>query len=122
VLASCCAVLCCAVLCCAVLCCAVLCCAVLCCVVLCCAELEESSRLPSAVDLYDKAIVLCGLSKSWGLPGLRLGWVASKDQQLLQQVRGCSTTSTHSHCPCGGLYCIKVTHHGVCDWETLAAK
>lgn len=62
-----------------------------CCAVLCCAERQEASRLLSAVDAYDKAVVLCGLSKSWGLPGLRLGWVASKDQQLLQQVRGSST-------------------------------
>jgi len=51
------------------------------------AEKDEASRLPSAVDIYPKAVTLCGLSKSWGLPGLRLGWVTSKDKQLLEQVR-----------------------------------
>jgi aspartate/methionine/tyrosine aminotransferase len=51
------------------------------------AEADASSRLPSGVDVYPKAVTLCGLSKSWGLPGLRLGWVACKDKQLLQEVR-----------------------------------
>lgn len=54
------------------------------------AEKDAATRLPSGVDLYDKCITLCGLSKSWGLPGLRLGWVACKDQELLQQVIICN--------------------------------
>ena len=49
-------------------------------------ELDASTRVTTAVDMYSKAIVLCGLSKSWGLPGLRLGWIASKDKTLLKQV------------------------------------
>jgi aspartate/methionine/tyrosine aminotransferase len=80
---------------------AALCCAVMLCHVLCCTEREEASRLPSAVDLYDKAIVLCGLSKSWGLPGLRLGWIAGKDQQLLQQVSKGSSTTHNCNTPYG---------------------
>lgn len=38
--------------------------------------------------MYDegKGIVLCGLSKSWGLPGLRIGWLASHDKGLLERV------------------------------------
>lgn len=47
---------------------------------------EPEAPLPSAADLYDKAVALWGLSKSWGLPGLRLGWLASKDAELLQAV------------------------------------
>lgn len=50
------------------------------------AELPPLAPLPSAVDCYDKTITLCGLSKSWGLPGLRVGWIASQAQQVLQQV------------------------------------
>ena len=89
-------------------------------------EEDPESRLPSAVDAYEKAITLsgtalisslsspvisprrhvhvladvitpgnrvshpfsglAGLSKAWGLPGLRLGWLATHDAALLQRV------------------------------------
>jgi len=49
-------------------------------------ELPPNTPLPSAVERYDRGITLCGLSKSWALPGLRIGWVACQDQQLLQRV------------------------------------
>ena len=87
-------------------------------------EVDPDSRLPSAVDAYEKAITLsgtafqrvrpvtrfagalpidtrrrslqwaksgscpglAGLSKAWGLPGLRLGWLATHDAAVLQQV------------------------------------
>jgi aspartate/methionine/tyrosine aminotransferase len=42
-------------------------------------ERDEAERLPSAVDLYGKAIVLAGLSKTHGLPGLRTGWLIVRD-------------------------------------------
>ena len=38
--------------------------------------------IPSAADLYDKAVVLSGLSKTYGLPGLRTGWLVVKDASL----------------------------------------
>ena len=30
--------------------------------------------------------VTTGLSKAWGLPGLRMGWLATHDAALLQRV------------------------------------
>lgn len=42
------------------------------------------SPLPSASDLYPRAISLFGLSKSFGLPGLRLGWVVTRDKGLME--------------------------------------
>ncbi|MFZ0546072.1 MAG: pyridoxal phosphate-dependent aminotransferase [Candidatus Promineifilaceae bacterium] len=43
-------------------------------------ELVGRPTLPSAADLYERAIVLSGLSKSYGLPGLRSGWLAVTDK------------------------------------------
>ena len=45
-------------------------------------EREPADRLPSAADLYERAIVLSGLSKAHGLPGLRAGWLIVRDPTL----------------------------------------
>lgn len=37
---------------------------------------QTDSMTPTFWGLYDKVIVISGLSKSFGLPGLRVGWVA----------------------------------------------
>ena len=42
-------------------------------------------RLPAVCDRYEKGISLWGLSKSFGLPGLRIGWLATQDNALLQR-------------------------------------
>ena len=49
-------------------------------------EYEPSKRLQPACDLYDKAISLGVMSKSFGLAGLRIGWTATKDQNLLNKL------------------------------------
>jgi aspartate/methionine/tyrosine aminotransferase len=43
-------------------------------------EHDGTARLPAAADLYSKAVSLGGLSKSFGLPGLRTGWLATRDK------------------------------------------
>ena len=45
-------------------------------------ELDEAGRLPAVCACYDKGISLSGLSKSFGLPGLRIGWLATRDHEL----------------------------------------
>jgi aspartate/methionine/tyrosine aminotransferase len=45
-------------------------------------EMGGSQRLPSAVDRYERAIVLSGLSKVHGLPGLRAGWLVLRDAAM----------------------------------------
>ncbi|NNF47292.1 MAG: aminotransferase class I/II-fold pyridoxal phosphate-dependent enzyme [Desulfofustis sp.] len=49
-------------------------------------EGDPSTRLPQAVDLYEKALSLNVMSKAYGLPGLRIGWIASKDKRLLTKM------------------------------------
>jgi aspartate/methionine/tyrosine aminotransferase len=46
-------------------------------------ELDPARRLPQAADLSPTAISLNVLSKAYGLPGLRIGWLASQDRDLL---------------------------------------
>ena len=42
--------------------------------------------MPQAADIYEKGISLNVLSKAYGLPGLRVGWIASKDTNVLQRI------------------------------------
>ncbi len=49
-------------------------------------EYEKDDRLPSVADIYDQGISLSGVSKSFSLPGLRLGWLSSKDPIFIQKV------------------------------------
>ena len=46
-------------------------------------EYEAETRLPPVADLYERGISLSGLSKSFALPGLRIGWLTMRDQELL---------------------------------------
>ena len=49
-------------------------------------EPAPESRLPAAVDLYERAVSLAGMSKAFGLAGLRIGWVAARDRGLLERM------------------------------------
>ena len=42
-------------------------------------EHDPRGRLPAACDVDDHAVSLGSISKSYGLPGLRLGWVVTRD-------------------------------------------
>ncbi|MEX2115875.1 MAG: aminotransferase class I/II-fold pyridoxal phosphate-dependent enzyme [Bacteroidota bacterium] len=50
-------------------------------------EYRSDDRLPGVCDLYEKGITLGGLSKSFALPGLRMGWLATKDQEIMKKLR-----------------------------------
>ncbi len=49
-------------------------------------EHAEADRLPAACDLDPRAVSLGVTSKAYGLPGLRIGWVASRDTELLARM------------------------------------
>jgi aspartate/methionine/tyrosine aminotransferase len=53
-----------------------------------CLEYDPATRLPSGCDVYERAITLAGLSKAYGLPGLRAGWLALKDPSLRDRILG----------------------------------
>ncbi len=46
-------------------------------------EYNLEDRLPNAADCYEKAMSIGVMSKSFGLPGLRIGWLALSDKSLL---------------------------------------
>ena len=49
-------------------------------------EHAPAATLPSACELYDRAFSLFGLSKSFGLPGLRIGWLVGRDHAVQEQI------------------------------------
>jgi aspartate/methionine/tyrosine aminotransferase len=57
-------------------------------------EFDPERRLPAAVDLYAKAVSLSGMSKAYGLAGLRVGWVATHDSVLLERMKGLKDYTT----------------------------
>ena len=49
-------------------------------------ELDPNLQMPQIADVYERGISLNVLSKAYGLPGLRIGWLASPDRDVLQRV------------------------------------
>jgi len=49
-------------------------------------EYQEKDRLPAMCDVYDKGISLGVMSKSFGLAGLRIGWIVARDQELFDKI------------------------------------
>ncbi|WP_444996848.1 aminotransferase class I/II-fold pyridoxal phosphate-dependent enzyme [Aliikangiella sp. IMCC44359] len=48
-------------------------------------EVDENKRLPQVADIYERGFSLNVMSKAYGLPGLRIGWIASQQTDLLLQ-------------------------------------
>jgi aspartate/methionine/tyrosine aminotransferase len=46
----------------------------------------EDDPLPQAADLSAKALSLNVMSKAYGLPGLRIGWIACRDRTVLDKL------------------------------------
>lgn len=49
-------------------------------------ERDPALRLPHAVDAYERGVSLNVMSKAYGLPGLRVGWIACRDRELLERM------------------------------------
>ena len=50
-------------------------------------ELPETQRLPSICELYEKGISISSVSKSYGMGGLRIGWLLSRDHDVIKRCR-----------------------------------
>ncbi|WP_109831123.1 aminotransferase class I/II-fold pyridoxal phosphate-dependent enzyme [Reichenbachiella versicolor] len=48
--------------------------------------IDDLEELPPISDIYEKGISLWGTSKTFGLAGLRTGWLVSQDKSFLQKV------------------------------------
>ncbi|MBO0576647.1 aminotransferase [Clostridium botulinum] len=48
---------------------------------------EDGSYMHSIVDLYEKGISVGSMSKTFSLAGLRLGWIVSKDEKIINLCR-----------------------------------
>ncbi len=49
-------------------------------------EHDAEKRLPAACDLDERAASLGSISKSYGLPGLRLGWIVTRDAGIREAI------------------------------------
>jgi len=51
-------------------------------------ELEHSPeyKIPAFADAYELGVSVGVMSKSYGLPGLRIGWIASQNAEILEKV------------------------------------
>ncbi|MFI5038557.1 MAG: aminotransferase class I/II-fold pyridoxal phosphate-dependent enzyme [Solirubrobacterales bacterium] len=47
-------------------------------------EHDSAARLEAACDCYERAVSLGSISKTYGLPGLRIGWLACRDPEIRQ--------------------------------------
>ena len=49
-------------------------------------ELDPADRLPAFADVNERAVSLGVMSKTYGLAGLRVGWIATRDDRLFRQM------------------------------------
>lgn len=49
-------------------------------------EVNPKDTMPQVADIYEKGISLNVMSKAYGLPGLRIGWLGCQDRELLVKV------------------------------------
>ena len=49
-------------------------------------EFDPADRLPAGADSLESGVSIGVMSKSFGLAGLRIGWIATRDRALLQRL------------------------------------
>lgn len=80
--------------------------------------LEIGQRNPAAVDVYERAFCLGTTAKTYGLAGLRIGWIATHDQATLDRLHAFKDYLTICNSgPSEVLAAVAMRHA-----ETLAAR
>jgi aspartate/methionine/tyrosine aminotransferase len=49
-------------------------------------ELDPADRLPALADINERAVSLGVMSKTYGLAGLRIGWIATRNERIFQDM------------------------------------
>ncbi len=81
-------------------------------------EHEPDLRLPSACEMYERAVALGGLSKCFGLPGLRVGWLITRDKDLAHEIQELKSYTTI----CGGGPSEILALIGLENWRALTQR
>lgn len=81
-------------------------------------EYDPALRLPAAADINPLAVSLGVVSKTYGLPGLRIGWVASQQKEILERMAVVKDYTTICSSAPSELLAEIALHHR----ETLAAR
>jgi len=77
-------------------------------------EHDPSHRLPAACDLDERAVSLGSISKSYGLPGLRIGWLVTRDAALREAITALKDyTTICSSAPSEFLTALALRHRDV---------
>ncbi len=57
-------------------------------------EYSPDQQLPAACDRIENCLSLSGMSKAYSLPGLRIGWLATRSRALLEKIRALKDYTT----------------------------
>jgi aspartate/methionine/tyrosine aminotransferase len=75
-------------------------------------ELDPSDRLPALADINERAVSLGVMSKTYGLAGLRIGWIATRNASLFHELAAFKDyTTICNSAPSEFLATLALRHH-----------
>jgi aspartate/methionine/tyrosine aminotransferase len=84
-------------------------------------EFDAANRLPALCDLDERGLSLGVMSKSFGLAGLRIGWIATRNRRLFDQLAAFKDyTTICNSAPSEFLATIALRHTGAIVSRNLA--
>jgi aspartate/methionine/tyrosine aminotransferase len=85
-------------------------------------EHDAADQLPAVCDLYERGVSINGLSKSYGLAGLRIGWLATRDRELFARLGAFKDYLTISNSAPSELLATIAVRHSAPLWERSRAR